>query len=460
MEIIKKIRYTILLVIMLFASCDELLVVESVNTTSPEGFIKDRQTATNALASAYATSRRAVAKNGSWLAYTDIRSGYLKMNSTTGIAITNQNLQASSSTLETMRNWNFYLEAISQTNILIENVDKASEFLTEDELNSYKGQGYFLRALMHLNMTQIWGDCPILLNTNDALSISKTARADVLKTVITDALQAVELLPITHTDKNGNVYRYLTVRYANKIAAISLLVRAYVENENYAEAVKWYQTLVVENRARTFELAVSNELSKTYGGESQETVFGFSQGNDYGYSISNPLGWDIFFKGEEYKFIEVDAGADFENLYHEDDLRLSELYNVDEENIEILKYSGSFLLVFRLTEIELLAAEAYFMLGEEEKSLAIINKLKVRAGLDEEDLEGDALWTEIMMEFERELFAEGKLFFDWNRWGVIADKVASISQEQYDAGIAVWPIADVCFTSIPGLSQNPYWLNN
>ncbi len=459
MEIIKYLRYTILLLLVVFTSCDKMLDVESINTTSPEGFIKDRQTATNALASAYAISRRAVAKNGSWLAYSDLRTGNLKMNSRTGIYLSNQDLNTSDAAIETMRNWNFFLEAIAESNSLIENIDNASNFLQEDELDSYKGQAYFLRALMHLNMTEVWGDCPVVLSSNVS-TVSKSSKSDVLKTVIADALQAIELLPLTHTDNNGNIYRYFTVRYANKIAAISLLIKAYVADGNYADAIKWHQTLAVENRARIFELEIGNNLADIYDGGSNETVFGFSLGGDYGYNNSNLFGWDIFFKGEEKKYIEVTSAQYITDLYNEEDLRLNKLFNVEDESVEILKYSSSFLVIFRLTEIDLLAAEAYFKTGNEEKALAIINKLKVRAGLDEESLEGDALWNEIMQEFERELFAEGKLFFHWDRWGVIADKIETISQEQYDAGIAVWPIADVCFTSNPGLSQNPYWLNN
>jgi len=193
MKLIKQIKYIFLLVIVLSTSCSNLLDVENLNTTSAEGFIKDRQSVNNVLASAYITARRAIVIDAAWLVFSDLRTGHLKMNSATGVYVAQQNLMASTVELNKIRNWNYFLESIYQCNLLIENAENAKEKLSEDELNAVMGSAYFLRGLMHFYMTQIWGDCPIVLSTNNGKTLSRNSVSAVMEQVIKDATMAFEL---------------------------------------------------------------------------------------------------------------------------------------------------------------------------------------------------------------------------------------------------------------------------
>jgi len=232
-------------------------------------------------------------------------------------------------------------------------------------------------------------------------------------------------------------------------------------NQNFEAAANTYEILNLVNRSKTYELELSNERAKIYSGESKESIFGFNlSGDDYGNSLSTPFTSGVYFNGKNSTLIEVSSKEYVLGLYEEGDIRLDRLFQIDEEYIGILKYSNSYLMLFRLGDAEMLAAEAYYRIGKEDKALTIINNLKVRSKLSEVDVAGDALWEEIMLEFEREFFGEGKLLFEWNRWGILADKVESITTDQYSNGIVYWPIADECFMLNPGISQNPYWLNN
>ena len=455
-------NYLFFVVLLLFSSCNGLLDVEPEDSTSPEGFISDRQTASNVLSSVYVTARRAIAGKGAWLAYTDLRSGQLKMNNATGIHIGKQNLFASTNDLERFRNWNYFLEAVQQCNLLIENIDKASYYLGEEEINSYKGQAYFIRGLMDFYMTQIWGDCPLLNSTNAGASIRRTPMAEVLESIVKDATTAIELLPLQHTDNEGNIDSERSVRYANKAAAIILLVKAHVSTGNYTEAVTWYESLKLINRSRDYDLEIGSELADIYKGKSKENVFGFNiDGDDYSVSVYNRFAYDVFFSGQDQALIQMVSAQYVNDLYEPEDMRLKKLFEIDGEEVEILKNSNSYLAIFRISDLELLAAEAYFKLSMEEKALAIINKLKIRNAIPELfDLTGDSLWNEIMIESEREFIAEGKLFFEWNRWGVLAENVTGITTEQIVSGIALWPIAEECFKSNAQIVQNPYWLND
>ncbi len=187
MKIITQIKYLFLLLVVLCSSCGDILNVDSLDSTSPEGFIKDRQSVSNVLASAYVGSRRALVNNNAWLAFSDLRTGHLKMNSVTGFNIAKQNLDAPSNQLQGVGNWNSFLEAIYQCNLLIENSEDAKVYLSKDELNSVIGQAYFLRGLMHYYMTQVWGDCPMIFNANSGSAISIKTEADVLSQVIKDS---------------------------------------------------------------------------------------------------------------------------------------------------------------------------------------------------------------------------------------------------------------------------------
>jgi hypothetical protein len=445
MKITNHINYLLIVAIVLLTSCSGLLDVEQQNSTSPEGFIKDRQTASNALASVYVSARRALAEEGALFAYTDLRTGHLKMNSATGIQIANQNLLYTTKELKDYRNWDDFLESIYQCNLLIENIDNTERFLTEDDINSHKGQAYFMRALLDFYMCQIWGDVPLIKSTSARVNASRSEKALVMESVIADALVAIDMLPMTHTDNSGNVNYLNTSTYASKTAAIILLVKAYVHTGNDSEAIKWYESLLLLTRSNVV----------------LEDAFEFSlEGNDYTSDIDNLFSEDVFFNGKDQSLMEVTSGEYVLSLYDEEDQRLVKGFEVVDDQVILLKHDDSSLDILGLKEVKLLAAEAYAKSGMDDKALGIVNANRVMNGLGEIfDISGDDLLYEIMMEFEREFFGDGKLFFDWSRWGILADKVPTISVEQFESGINLWPISDQNFKENSALVQNPFWLN-
>lgn len=445
MKIINHINYLLIVAIILLTSCSGLLDVEQQNSTSPEGFIKDRQTASNALASVYVSARRALAEEGALFAYSDLRTGHLKMNSTTGIHIANQSLLATTNELKDYRNWDDFLESIYQCNLLIENIDNTEGYLSEEDIDSHKGQAYFMRALLDFYMCQIWGDVPLIKSTSVDVNTSKSEKALVMESVIADALEAIDMLPMTHDDNYGNVNYLNTSTYASKTAAIILLVKAYVHTENYSEAIKWYESLLLLTRSNTV----------------LEDVFEFSlEGDDYTSDIDNLFSKDVFFNGKDKSLMEVTSGEYVLSLFDAEDQRLTKGFEEVDDQVLLLKHDDSSLDILGFVEVQLLAAEAYSKSGMDDKALEIVNGIRLMNGLGEIfDIIGDDLWNEIMMEFEREFFGEGKLFFDWNRWGILADKVPTISVEQLESGIALWPISDQNFKINTTLVQNPFWLN-
>ncbi|MCQ2184231.1 MAG: RagB/SusD family nutrient uptake outer membrane protein [Bacteroidales bacterium] len=84
--------------------------------------------------------------------------------------------------------------------------------------------------------------------------------------------------------------------------------------------------------------------------------------------------------------------------------------------------------VFRYADAVLLQAEAWFYLGDTEKSLHYLNKTRNRAGIGDYIFRTDVrLEEEIRNERSRELWGEFQRKFDLVRWGIWFDKVQDAS---------------------------------
>ncbi len=81
---------------------------------------------------------------------------------------------------------------------------------------------------------------------------------------------------------------------------------------------------------------------------------------------------------------------------------------------------GTNLRLLRYADVLLMASEAYYRQGVEDKSRAELNKVRSRAGLANATATGDALFTAIVKERQTELAFEGVRFFDLVRWNLAA----------------------------------------
>ena len=125
--------------------------------------------------------------------------------------------------------------------------------------------------------------------------------------------------------------------------------------------------------------------------------------------------------------------------------------------------------LFRIAEQYLIAAEAYFKLGDEAKAKDRLNELRVKRGLAATTESGDALWQEIKSERTRELAYEGFRLRDLRRWGdpvvrkaaqpgafTYVDNMADPVGNRHEASDPhfVWPIP-INDVLEGGLLQNP-----
>lgn len=93
------------------------------------------------------------------------------------------------------------------------------------------GEAKFLRALFYFDLTNMYGDAPLILDKPDVNTQSflpRDPKAKIIAQVIQDLKDAFSALPAT-SSQTGR---------ANKWAAKALLARVYLYNEMWEEAEK------------------------------------------------------------------------------------------------------------------------------------------------------------------------------------------------------------------------------
>lgn len=93
--------------------------------------------------------------------------------------------------------WAFYYRGIKSCNIFLENIDKNTTLATAMK-DRIKAETRFVRAWHHFNLMKWWGDVPLLkkdITGDEAKTISRSPKADVLAFVLAELDTAIAVLP-------------------------------------------------------------------------------------------------------------------------------------------------------------------------------------------------------------------------------------------------------------------------
>jgi tetratricopeptide (TPR) repeat protein len=329
--------------------------------------------------------------------------------------------------------WNQVYHSILQANNIIASVDRLKAAGTNENFDNYKGQALTARALMYFDLVRLYGkpysqDKTSLGVPNITEPIEASAqplRATVNENyaqILKDLKDAEPLL--SKTKSNG----YLNY-YGNK----AIQARVYLNMENWTEALKAAEAIILSNVYKLYTNAEWVGSWKTqFGSESifelgifpNESDLGNSSLGAYlrrkGHGSSQILGW---FMASDY----------FLNRLKQDpnDVRWGIMSYDESSNTRLgssYKYSGSTTLegdgkststavnikVIRLSEIYLIAAEAAYHI---DKTLAVnyLNQIRKRSpGLAPATV-ATITMDMIIDERSKELFTEGQRFFDMLR---------------------------------------------
>jgi len=328
--------------------------------------------------------------------------------------------------------------------------------------NKMEGNGKFIRGLTYFYLVNLYGDVPLILNTDykeNALA-SRTPSEIVYNQILDDLENAEILLQEDYPDNNR--------ARPNKYAVMALLARVHLYLGNWEEAENYSSQVI----AASSYYEMLNDPNQVFLTNSREAIWQISP-LGWGNSFTHTREGNLFIKNATAN-TPVVLSEDFLNSFQksedkrymewvatfiaaEDTLHFPYKYKIQYDASGQAPLENS--MVLRLAEQYLIRAEARTKLGEFTNAIADINKIRTRAEIA--GIEYQALITEnelleiILSERRRELFSEwGHRWFDLQRFGkpeILLEKENS----NWATTSLLLPIPSSERMKNPNLGQNP-----
>lgn len=305
--------------------------------------------------------------------------------------------------------WTNAYKTIYNANSVIEGLSTSTS-VTDSLKRQLRGEMLFIRAFTHFQLTNLFGDIPIVLTTayKDNAVIKRSSVENVYAQLIKDVVEAETLL-WTRYPSTGRVR-------INKSVAKAFLARVYLYMKDYIKAEEFATSVIDEPM---YKLLSGMEMDNIFLSSSEEAIWqllpattGFSTNEGRLFvlrsgvpSNSNPFLLqdglvNSFEAGDQRKakWVGVSSGFNFPNKY--------KVYTG-----AVTEYS----MVIRLAEQYLIRAEARAKLGKltgSNSSQEDINAIRTRAGLSATTA---ATETDLLAVIEKERRVE--FFTEWgHRW--------------------------------------------
>lgn len=343
--------------------------------------------------------------------YTDELIPYGSPSNTSRTFYTNTLL---SSNTDISQYWNESYNRIYTANSIVEGAG-SSESLTLENKKQLQGEAFFIRALIHFYLVNLFGDIPYITDTDYQKNsiVKRMGQKEVYENIIADLNKAISLLPENYSTTSR-------VR-PNKYVVRALLARVYLYNNAFAEAAN--EASAILNKTELYIL--DPNIDTVFLINSKETIWQL-QSSAAGFN-SREGAFFIFTSGPPPN---VGLNSILFNAFNSNDLRLShwikKISNSTETWYHVNKYkqrentstSLEYSILFRLAEQYLIRAEARAHEGDLIGAKEDLNKIRLRAGLSETIAKTQADILKAVLEERRfELFTEyGHRFFDLKRF--------------------------------------------
>ncbi len=338
--------------------------------------------------------------------------------------------------------WDAIYNTINTANSVIVKVPDMTD-MTDEEKNSALGELYFIRALCHFNLVNLFGAVPIKTSPTVGVANLNAKRDDVESVytqIITDLTFAEENLTASFSTKTR----------ASKYAAKALLARVYLYQENYEAAYQEANKVILEG-GYTF---LDNYADIFADDGSAETIFEV----DFAADDRNRIAEYNFPKTLNGRY-EVAPTTSIINAFSAEDKRKNATIAYDGVNAYAKKYDdlstgADNVIVLRLAEMYLIRAEAEAHLGNPviKNIQDDINIIRSRAGLSNTTAATtSALIAAIEEERRLEFAFEGHRWFDLIRTG----RAVSVIDELDDARMTLYPIPSGEVLTNNLMKQNP-----
>lgn len=404
-------------------------------------------------------------------------------------------------------NWKNFYRVIQGANIMIKEIDNVKD-LDNNEKQAYKAEGVFLRNLAYFYLVRLFGDVPYYTEAYYSKPLSRTPMVSVLQNCLRDMQALLDsdpnavILPWYNNNKRANRAGMLTLMMHINMWLVqfdSARKEIYYGNvKELAEIESWI------DRKDMFDLLPISRTSDIFRGGTNETFFEIVQNVTSGevfptsnmwstyvvYECLNKIAPDwryntlflkelypanetdqrktLWFRNMEYdetgsiitsKVVNSGSSSSTELVY----IEITKFLNIDESSSKVIPNSGNY-IVFRLADAILLYAEALNALGDSDKALEEVNRVRERAGAslytETTNLDEGIYWERV-----RELMGEGQYFYDLVRTGKLCDMDFAVFGESghrekradFNQGSWTWPIFKGAIENNPYISKNQYW---
>jgi starch-binding outer membrane protein, SusD/RagB family len=477
------------------SSCKKILELENKNVPSSNKFWKTDRDALAGLMGGYSLLRDALADDNRYYVYGDVPANAFEITYNSDYAI--HQLRDGSfdgvyyGYIEHLQDWTKFYKAIAQTNLLIEKIPGIPDAaFDKDVKNQYLGESYFLRAYNYFFISRVWGDVPLVLEAVEDVSEAKNYGREkqelVLKQALEDLEKAVAMLPkapVTSTDRGLR---------ATKASALALQAHIYAWMKDYVKCEEATRDLVANPGSYGLSFITDSiSYAKMSIGKSTEAIFEINISYDQNEATWRGIGektlWSPYLAtrviedDKERVPWRVHPGT-MNNLFWEagdkrsghwfyydskaDAYMLTKYSNVIYKDGDIRKdprYSNN-IIIFRLSDIILLRAEALYKTGQEGQARTLLNMTRNRAGIGDLDpvLTGVDFFYELIWERGRELYAEGHFYWDLLRTDIAMENFNQVFKEATHPGSDsygrnYWPIPRKLFKDNLLMKQTPYW---
>lgn len=383
-------------------------------------------------------------------------------------------------------NWGQLYTTINDCNLILKYTPNI-HFTDEDKKKQVLANAYYVRAFCYYWIARLWGDAPILLNgfesdKQDDLFPYRKPVTEVFQQVSDDINEALSLMPAKVKDRNMASSAAINMLKADFHLWMSKV------NGKGREALLQAQTAIAAIKSDN-DYSLQSEYASVFEKKlNSEIIFAWSFLRDEctgGYP-------DVFLEAiqnvtSSYHENPVKVGSVRQRCFYtqeymefmasdERDTRTKVSYSTyfDAEKKRnqqwINKFAGTWedgtrifdsdIIVYRYADVLLFSAEIENALGNSEGAIADLNEIAKRAYRVEnyysKSMSSQEIETKILEERMKEFAAEGKLWWDFIRMGVVFEKVPSLNGRENSKNVLLWPVANGSINSNPNITQTEF----
>lgn len=466
----KLLIYTLTVAGLALSACQDELEINPEQSLSTDLIFNSKSTATGAMIGVYGLAQDLEVFGSMPQVIADFQADNVDFIGSfpTLNEIRNYTTLADNSSTQAIWRDNYFV--ILAANSVIANVPNVpDETFTDEERAQLVAEAKFMRALTNFNLVNLFAH-PYQVNNGESPGIplvtepftgdialpERSTVNQVHEAIITDLEEALPDLPVEYGSPE------LTRGRATQGAASALLSRIHLYRENWQDAADYADDVIGSS---VYDLAPDYTF---FNANTAETVFSIQNSAiDNGRTGSG--GWSAFYEpAEQGGRGDAPFSADLIAAYEEEpgDLRFALKEAGTNGRFYTLKFNDAInntdnAPVLRVTEMYLNRAEALAEIGGvNDESIALINELRLRAGLDAwaaaDFTSKEDFLDAIANERRKELAFEGHRRMDLLRRGQALRPAGDpdFNESQLGAPKTIMPIPQRERDLNPGLSQN------